>query len=614
MDERHYVACVDGQVVAFDTLTGTVTHGLDLIDKRSNCFVQAGMTVDDVAVIHKGLLKRLDLRPVHGSAIETVLAGPGSHPREIGFLQDGRILASTHDDGLIRFWDVREGRLLVSLFAYATGWAAFAPDGRFDVSDFDVTLPFSWVLPDRPFSALPIEAFMRDRYEPGLLAGALSPEGLRPAPPLHSVDRNLPAARVLTVEPRGSEPALVDVKVKVSYPNSSHSDDAGHGIAEVQLFRDGRMVAVQRLSPPVKSAELTFASVRLPVLPVDGSVQFAVLAFNTDRVKGEAVLYEHSLKASGQVDTRRRSRRAFIIAIGIDTHADSRWNLSYAARDAALFAEQLPKYLAAPQFDELISKTIDAVGPYDPANHGRIKERIREALRDLATGPRAATPDDAVFIAFSGHGVRTNEAGLMLVMPDAPGTSNSPSEQIFRRRSISIDELADWLREIDAGGFTLILDACHTGAMVDAAFLPAPLGERGFGQLAFDKGMRLLAASQADGLAVESLQLKHGLLTYALIFEGLLQRKAQWQQVDGRSSVSVADWLRFGLRRVPKMERGKSAPPQPRADEKSRGLTGPSRAASTASRRSNLQYPVLFDFDREARRRRNDTRLVEPSP
>ena len=51
----------------------------------------------------------------------------------------------------------------------------------------------------------------------------------------------------------------------------------------------------------------------------------------------------------------------------------------------------------------------------------------------------------------------------------------------------------------------MIVDACHSAASVDeAGFKPGPMGSRGLGQLAYDKGMRILAASQADDVALES--------------------------------------------------------------------------------------------------------------
>jgi hypothetical protein len=42
----------------------------------------------------------------------------------------------------------------------------------------------------------------------------------------------------------------------------------------------------------------------------------------------------------------------------------------------------------------------------------------------------------------------------------------------------------------------LILDSCHSGAVPGREFRPGPLGDPGFGQLSYDKGMRVLCAAQ----------------------------------------------------------------------------------------------------------------------
>jgi hypothetical protein len=44
----------------------------------------------------------------------------------------------------------------------------------------------------------------------------------------------------------------------------------------------------------------------------------------------------------------------------------------------------------------------------------------------------------------------------------------------------------------------MILDACYSAASIESAdFKPGPMGSRGLGQLAYDKRIRVLAASQA---------------------------------------------------------------------------------------------------------------------
>jgi hypothetical protein len=73
---------------------------------------------------------------------------------------------------------------------------------------------------------------------------------------------------------------------------------------------------------------------------------------------------------------------------------------------------------------------------------------------------------------------------------------------------------------------------------------------RGLGQLAYDKGMQILAATQADNVALESERLGQGLLTYALVQDGLKARKAA---PDGNGPITIKTWLRYAEKRVPEL-------------------------------------------------------------
>jgi hypothetical protein len=77
-------------------------------------------------------------------------------------------------------------------------------------------------------------------------------------------------------------------------------------------------------------------------------------------------------------------------------------------------------------------------------------------------------------------------------------------------------------------------------------FKPGPMGSKGLGQLAYDKGMRVLAASQADDVALESAQVKQGLLTYALVRDGLEKGRAAQ---GGR--LTLGQLLKYAEGRVP---------------------------------------------------------------
>src|SRR5205814_1846713 len=93
-------------------------------------------------------------------------------------------------------------------------------------------------------------------------------------------------------------------------------------------------------------------------------------------------------------------------------------------------------------------------------------------------------------------------------------------------------------------------DACHSAASVPEGFKPGPMGDRGLGQLAYDKGMQILAATQADDVALESEKLGQGLLTYALVNDGLKARKAA---ADGKGPITIGNWLHYAERRVPEL-------------------------------------------------------------
>lgn len=111
----------------------------------------------------------------------------------------------------------------------------------------------------------------------------------------------------------------------------------------------------------------------------------------------------------------------------------------------------------------------------------------------------------------------------------------------------------------------------------------------GLGQLAYDKRMRILAASQADNVPWESSMLRQGMLTYALLKDGIEKRLAD-KNDDGR--ISLSEWLGYGVARVPQLtdEIRKGASKE---TKEAVPVTPPPRE-SLANRRL-IQRPALFD-------------------
>ena len=128
----------------------------------------------------------------------------------------------------------------------------------------------------------------------------------------------------------------------------------------------------------------------------------------------------------------------------------------------------------------------------------------------------------------------------------------------FLRNCISSDKLGQWLCDVDAGEMVMIVDACHSAAAVAGTdFKPGPMGSRGLGQLAYDKGMRVLTATQTDNVALETNQVRQGLLSYALIQMGLKEEKVNYLPKDEK--ITLPEWLNYAVIRVPQVY-GKCAP------------------------------------------------------
>lgn len=162
----------------------------------------------------------------------------------------------------------------------------------------------------------------------------------------------------------------------------------------------------------------------------------------------------------------------------------------------------------------------------------------------------------------------------------------------------------------------MIVDACHSAAAIEGSdFKPGPMGSRGLGQLSYDKGMKILTATQADNVALENNLIKQGLLTYALVQEGIEARQADYKPQD--KVINIGEWLSYGVHRVPKLydevQAGKIQDFGVIAGRQTNivivGHSGKSSAKSLEEVMvaAKAQQPSLFDFTR----RRREVALVK---
>jgi len=566
------------------------------------------------------------------------------------FSRDGRFLLGYGYDGFARIYEVATGRELCRFITRADGsWVVVDPEGRFDASDLDEIQGVHWLAPEDPLKPLPLETFMRDYYEPRLLARILSGERLAPVRALASVNRAQPRVTITAVEQMKERPEFARVTVEVERPAD------GSGVYNLRLFRDGRLASREPgedgelpTDPRTRRGVYGFP-VRLPRPRADAAegaaaqrVEFTAYAFNEDRVK--------SLTARATLELKEpltaSKGRAYVVSVGVNAYENEAWDLRFAANDARRLQEVVAaRVREGGEYEEVLSvplisdyateggrKTLPRVVRESAATRRNFRAVLdllagrkvdEETLKSIPNADklRRATPEDLVLISFSSHGYADERGSFYLFTSDV-GDAGAPKElRDALGRAVSSDELSAWLRDVDAGELILVVDACHSAASVQGeGFKPGPMGSRGLGQLSYDKGMRILTSTQADDVALESALVEQGLLTYALTRDGLESSRADFLPKDER--ITVAEWLAYGVERVPalhaEVERRLAELKAAGADgAAAAGLGGDSQArvvvlAPGAGERglrlkvsgqpARTQQPALFDF---ARRRRD---------
>ncbi len=483
----------------------------------------------------------------------------------IEFTSDGSFFG-IGGGGRIVIFDFRLRREVVTLVAMPDDeWLAVTPDGRFDGSPgaFDAV---KWRFSPSLYDIAPAEAFFSDFYYPGLLEDLFS--GRMPAAVTSPAtkDRRQPKVKVALDDGnfyRSTSTRTVRLRVKIS--------EGPAGAKDLRLFRNGTLVKIWRgdLLTGRTSAEF-----ETDVTVSEGDNKYTVYAFNSDNVKSR----EDSVWVVGE-EPLRRKRVAYILAIGVNKYENREFDLSYAATDAASFADAFGKaQTASGEFDRVeLTSLSDALAT---------KSTIAAALREIAG---KAQPEDEVAIFFAGHGLAQGDRFYLI--PHDLGYTGRRNQlgaeglKTITASSISDVELEALLEPVSAERLFMVIDACNSGqALESEEKRRGPMNSRGLAQLAYEKGMYILTASQSYQLATESSQLGHGYLTYALIEDGLKSSRADRSPADGK--ITMREWFDYAVDRVPRIFTSEQA--------RKRQLTREDGKTPPAVRDGSGQVPRVF--------------------
>lgn len=321
----------------------------------------------------------------------------------------------------------------------------------------------------------------------------------------------------------------------------SMSQETPLRVRDVRLFRNGSLVRVWHgdlVSDTSHGIDLE-STVRL----VSGENHFLVYAFNDANIKSE----DQEVQITG-AGIAERSGSAYVLSIGVSQYSNSDFNLKYAVADSNAFEDRVTQVLAKNRaFEKVI---------YESLQDGQATKA--GILRSLATIAEKVKPEDAVLVFFAGHGV-TDQSRFYLIPHDMQysGKRSDLDEarvrQIFAT-GISGEELEQAFEGMDARNIVFVIDACNAGQILETAEKRRGLlNATGLAQLAYEKGMYILAAAQSYQAALETERLKHGYLTFALIEEGLASRAGDWSPKDG--AIYLREWLDYAAFRVPQMQK-----------------------------------------------------------
>lgn len=597
---------------------GTAVNSVRQMPMQTETIYSVSFSADGKTLAAAGRDRAVHLYNVLGQTELKTLRAHTLPVNGVAFSPDARWLISGGEDGRVIVWDTEQGTEAATLSSgyQSDEWLAVAPDGLFDGSPV-AWQQILWRFRNDTFAAVPVEVFFNDYFAPGMLADIFGNKNPKAAQALQERDRRQPVIRLAqgatatnhassgTMAGNGASGAAADARfMRLTLDISEAAPDAaykqGSGANDVRLFRNGALVKVWR-GDVLNGQKSRTIEVSVPI--VAGPNVFTAYAFNRDNVKST----DASLTINGPESLRRKAV-AHILAIGINEYSNSAYNLKLAGADAQSVIAAVNK--AQAQLSQFASFEVTAL-----LNQEATKANILSALRRLGgdTGPLPANapaalqkitpvqPEDALIIFYAGHGTADKNTWYLLPHDlgyDGPQKDlNEKSLAVMLQHAISDREIGSALENLDAGRILLILDACNSGqAISDEEKRRGPMNTRGLAQLAYEKGMYILAAAESYQFALESKKLGHGYLTYALVEEGL-SGLADTTPKDG--DTLAQEWLRFAARRVPEMqsardnETGKRPMNNSLTREIGLGLSGPTKPKKLP-RVQDVQRPRLF--------------------
>jgi WD40 repeat protein len=494
------------QALERTSLAGHVSTGSVSISEDSE-LIAAGPRQRATSTGDVGQERRVQVWDLATGKQRFLLSGHEANVTALLFTNERRWIVSGSDDGTIRYWDRRTGKLGATF--------AVAPDGSWvmitDKGFFAASAGAGGLLSIvRGFEATSIEQTWQSLYAPDLVREYL---GGDPSGELKLAVANVDLQKVLDSGPAPDvailQPATSEATTQDLLTVTARITDKGHGIGRIEWRVNGVTAAVAT-KPTGKGPNYVEAQ----QLALDlGDNTMEVVAYNAGNLLA-SLPARATIKFTGTADAAKPTLH--VLAIGINAYHDLGWTPPGSAETLAF-----PPLNLAVSDAKALATTFKqaAVGQY-------AKAKIIEALDTDATAAglqqiidRMAPeihPRDTFVMFAAAHG-SSHDGRYYLIPQDYNGGTNPDALQ---QRAISQDLLQDWLaNRIKAKRAILLLDTCESGALVGGytrSRIDVPASEAAIGRLHEATGRPVLTAAAEGKPAFEGYE-GHGVFTWALL-------------------------------------------------------------------------------------------------
>ncbi|HLK61042.1 MAG TPA: caspase family protein, partial [Chthonomonadaceae bacterium] len=497
---------------------------------------------------------------------ETLRTFPG-HPAPVlalALTATGNRLATVGADNTIRLWDLESGQVLATLVPLPaetllrdpSDWLAVTPEGYYDGSA-NAGRHIHWRIGTHLYS---VEAFEQKMHRPEQLRKALDPlaqpagagAGNNLPPPAPALPLMMGVPPEITFNTPQENETVMGSRVSVKLTVTATSK-----VNQVEILANGRPLGAKPIEIGAKPIEIGAKPIEIGAKPLPsghkslqqfqmevtlppGDPQVVLTARVTD-VDGLLAREELRLNRAG---TGAANGNLYVLAVGISHYKNPKYNLKFAAADAAAFGA-LWKGQGGGLYQKVeVTQLTDAQAT---------SASIRAAFEQLQN---AATSADSVAIFLSGHGVQANANDYYFAAQDI----DASSLESVKQTGLPWTVLQTTLSALKARRVFMFLDACHSGNALGGQ---QSSNERMAELLVKQGGVMVFSSSRGSEYSYELEDLQHGAFT-AAILEGIGQGKADFDIGGQRDGTITAEELLAYLRaRVPQLTGNMQTPTCP---------------------------------------------------